>query len=195
MAYNFNEEDKEVQEFNERIGFGRTKVQFQGAVAETTEQGKDYIEVMVMDSEGVEETARVWFVGGAAKISFNTLRQIIVHNGKDEAEKERLRQLADGAKDTSELADILNNECASGELWFTKYYDPSRTYTAADGSTRRSINKNIYGYEPKLKPELMPQEQKQVDAADYPNDEPFPDAKPVSAADQAKIPDSWSGSN
>lgn len=154
MAHNFNDEDKEVREFTKSIPFGVTKVQLTGAVPETSENGKDYIEVGVVTEDGIEDAARCYFVGGASNISFNTLRQIIVHQGKDEEEKQKLRDRVDNVKNSDELAEILN-EFTGGELWFTKYYDPSRTYTTENG-TFRSINKNVLGYEPKLKPELMP---------------------------------------
>ena len=36
------------------------------------------------------------------------------------------------------------------EAWFT-VYQSDRTYTNAQGETRHSYDRNIYGYEPKLK--------------------------------------------
>lgn len=155
MAHNFNDEDKQVREFKESMPFGVNKVQLTGAIAETSDNGKDYIEVGVVNADGVEDSARCYFVGGASNISFNTLRDIVVHQGKDEEEKAKLRDRVDAVKNSDELAEIVN-EFIGGELWLTKYYDPSRTYTTKNG-TFRSINKNVLGYEPKLKPELMPQ--------------------------------------
>jgi hypothetical protein len=80
--------------------------------------------------------------------------------------------------------------CIGKKCWFTKYPDPKRTYEAADGSIKKSINKNIYGYAPKLREDLMP---KQDTVADVDTD------KPITAADlggedvsgDANIPDKW----
>lgn len=156
MSYVFEDEDKVANEFNERIPFGISEVQFVGATAGETEAGKDFIEVTVTDKDGLEDSARVWFVGGAAKFSFDTLRQIAVHIAKDDKAKEKARMAVENVKDNDELAELLNKNCIGGHLWFTKYFDPSRTYQGSDGVTRRSINNSVLGYEPKLKPELMP---------------------------------------
>lgn len=157
MAHEFNSDEKEVKEFSDRIGFGVHTVQLVGGEAGTDANGKDYIDVAVVSEDGIEETVRMWFTGGASNISFNTLRQILVHSVADEANKATVRDTVDAVKNTDELAELLN-KATGGELWMTKYYDPTRTYTNAQGQTRRSINANIYGYQPKLKPELMPQD-------------------------------------
>jgi hypothetical protein len=156
MAHEFNSEDKEVKEFSERIGFGVNKVQATGFEAGTTDDGKDYIDTGVVTEDGIEETVRSWFTGGASNISFNTFRQIAVHNAKTEEAKAAAREAVDAVKDTDELAALLNTNVSGGELWLTKYLDPKRTYQNSAGQTRPSINTNIMGYEPKLKPELMP---------------------------------------
>lgn len=155
MAHEFNAEEKEVKEFADRIGFGVHKVQLVSADAGTTTDDKDFIELNIISEDGIEDSARLWFTGGASNISFNTLRQILVHSVKDEAKKAVVRDAVDAAKDTDELVTYLN-KAAGCELWLTKYYDPKRTYQNAQGQTRKSINTNVYGYEPKLKPELMP---------------------------------------
>lgn len=194
MSYEFQAEDKEVREFAESIPFGVSEVHFAGAVADATDAGKDFIEVAIISEDGVEDTARLWFTGGAVNISFNTARQIAVHQGQTEEEKQKIRDRFDKVKDSQELADVLNDVCGNGgKLWFTKYYDPTRTYQNGQGQTRKSINKNIYGYEPKLKPELMPAKDIMtgVNPNDYPDDEPFTEGKPASTADKANIPQSW----
>lgn len=155
MTYNFNEEDKQVKKFSERIGFGIHKVQLVGAEAGTNNEGKDFVAVTVVSEDGIEEEVRLWFVGGAANISFNTLRQILVHSVDTDEKKQTVRDGVDAASNADELATMLN-KAAGSELWLTKYLDPKRTYQNAQGQIRPSINTNIMGYEPKLKPELMP---------------------------------------
>jgi hypothetical protein len=158
MSYKFSDDDKTASEFAERMPYGISEVQLVGATLGETEAGKEYVEIGVVDKDGIEDSARVWFVGGAAKYSFDTVRSIIVHIAKTDADKEKARQAVEACPDTEALVEILNSKCSGGQLWFTKYYDPERTYTAQDGKTRRSINKQVLGYQPKLKPELMPKD-------------------------------------
>lgn len=181
MAYNFSDEDKAAtSDFQDRIPFGVHEVQFVGASAGETEANKDYIDVTVADASGVEERVRVWFTGGASPYSFQTLRQIAVHTAKTDDAKEKARMAVENTKNTDELANLLNKNCVGGSLWFTKYYDPSRTYDS-NGQTRRSINTNVYGYEPKPKPELMPSDAENVQKT-------FPGAKPDDAEAAGSVP-------
>lgn len=170
MAYSFNDDDKVETntEFTDRLPFGVNDVQLVGAVSAATDAGKDFIELTVTDKDGTEENARIWFTGGASPYSFNTIRQIIVHSAKTDADKEKARQAADNCKDTDELADLLNSKCVGAQLWVTKYYDPVKTYTNVGGETRRSINTNVYGYEPKEKPELLALKQFSSDSGSAP---------------------------
>jgi hypothetical protein len=187
MAYKFSDEDKEVREFRESLPFGVHEVQFIGAIADVTEAGKDFIEIGMVNKEGIEGAARVWFVGGASNISFNTLHAIAVHQGKDEEEKEKIRKRMDKCVDTDEMVEVLNDVCGNGgKFWYRKEYDPTRKYQNANGETKRSINTNIFGYEPKLRPELMPAQ------ADE-NGDPLPGAEKVEpGSDAAKnIPKDW----
>ena len=158
MSFNFDDETKQVREFKQTIPFGVSKVQCTGVLADVTEAGLDFIEIGVVNAEGIEDSARLWFTTPqSGNISFNVARAIAVHQGKTEEEKQKIGERVDGVKNSEELAEVLNDVCGNGgELWFTKYYDPQRTYAGKDGQMRQSINKNVYGYEPKLKPELMP---------------------------------------
>lgn len=156
MAHQFNDDEKEVREFSESIPFGITVVQVTGAIADVNQNDKEFIEVGVITEDGIEDSVRFWFTGGASNISFNNLRQIAVHCADTDELKEKARQAVDKVADSQELADVISDICNGKKVWFTKYYDPSRTYETENG-TFRSINKNVVGYEPKLKPELMPQ--------------------------------------
>lgn len=186
MAHKFDDEEKTVKEFTDKLSFGVHKVQLVTVEQGETDAGKDFIELTVATADGLEDTARVWFVGGASNISFNTLRQIAVHNAKTDTAKEKARQAVDTVADSAALADLLTENCLGGELWITKYYDPKRTYQAADGSTRKSINKNVYGYEPRLNEALMPRDgqQEELNAT-------FPEGEKATGNAAANIPDSW----
>lgn len=186
MAFDFDDDTKKVQEFKETIPFGVSEVQFNGAIADQTDAGKEFIEIGVVNKEGLEDTARLWFVSEqSGNISFNTARQILVHAAKDEKAKAAVRDLADAVKDSQELCDLMNDKLAGAKFWFTKYYDASRTYEA-NGQTRKSINKNVYGYEPRLKPELMPKPANE-------DGSPLDGATPVEPGSDAAagIPDDW----
>jgi hypothetical protein len=178
MSYNFTDEDKQAEERKDYLPFGVNTVEIVGATAGETEAGKDYIEVTVKTGD-IEDNARVWFTGGAAKYSFQTIQQIVVHSAKTSADKEKARMEAEKCVNTDDMANLLNSKCVGAECWVTKYYDPTRTYTSQGGETKKSINTNLYGYEPKLKPELMPQEQTKDEIA------------PVDVDSDVQIPGEW----
>ena len=189
----FSSEQKEVKEFkDDYFTYGVHKVKLGVADHGKTEDGKEYIDITVVSEDGEkEDTARVWFTTEKSiNYSFNVLRTIIVHNAP-EAKKDEARKLADAVETTEALADLINEKCMGGDLWFTKYPDPERTYTNQAGEVKKSINKNVMGYEPKERPELLPKEQKAVDPADYPNDEPFGDDEGKTAANTVPDKKSW----
>lgn len=185
MAYKFTSEDKVDVERKEYLPFGVNDVKLVGATAGETESGKDYIELTVANADGTEDNARVWFTGGASPYSFQTIKQIVTHAAKTDADKEKARMAVENTKDTDDMADLLNSKCVGGQLWVTKYLDPTRTYQNSNGEVKQSINTSIYGYEPKLKPELMPKETSGNDAVD----QTFPGATAADASEG--IPSSW----
>lgn len=192
MAFNFSDEDKEVREFQESLPFGVSVVQVTGAIADQNDNGKEFIEVGVVNEAGVEDSVKLWFTGGASNISFNTLRQIAVHCSDDEEAKAAARDRIDAVKDSQELADAISEICSGKQIWYTKYYDAQgRTYTNGYG-TFKSINENIYSYEPKLKPELMPKpaDENGEEITKDNVDKVFPGAEKVDGS--KTVPDNWS---
>lgn len=158
MPHTFSDKLDRDRETNfQSLPFGVSKVRFTGAMMDTTEAGKVYIHIGLIDAEGVEDNVRLWFTSEASEqISYETIRDILVHCTPEEkkpAVRAKVRA-AQGAEDLEELMNeyLMNNNTF---FWFTKYYDLKRTYTAQDGSTRHSVNKNIMAYQPKEKPELM----------------------------------------
>ena len=158
-SYKFDDQIKEVREFKERLPFGITEVTLQKIEESKTDAGKHYIAATVRSADGdVEEEIRLWLTSTiSANITFNTLRDIAVHNAKTEADKEKRRKAIDATADSGELVALMQ-KIVGAHAWATKYYDKERTYTDNEGKTRRSINTNLLGYQPKLKPELMPVE-------------------------------------
>lgn len=198
MSHQFSQEEKEVREFNNNyFPYGTTRVQVISAKALTTEKNQEVVDVYVVDPENAEitDTVRFFFVGGAPNISFNALREIFIHN-IPENDKVAKGELFDTVKDTEALADLMDVEISGGEAWFTKTVDPARTYVGKDGETRQSVNRNLYAYPRKVKPEEMPKpkaDQQPLRAEDYKGDDvPFGDTKPKTDAGAPKVPDNWS---
>lgn len=157
MAHQFNDDEKEVREFSDNIPFGITVVQVTGAIADVNQNDKEFIEVGVISENGVEDSAKFWFTGGASNISFNNLRTIAVHCAETDELKEKARQAVDAVKDSQELADLISEICTGKKVWFTKYYDAKGSTFTNEYGTFKSTNKNVLGYEPKLREDLMPQ--------------------------------------
>lgn len=186
----FNDEDKVESGFsNDYLPFGITKVQLMlFEHGGTGDDESEYIEATVCDPKDGEitETARFWFsTDKSANISFNAIRQIVVHNAA-EKDKGKARDAVDAVADCEELTALLNEKLIGGECWFTKYYDPTRTYQNKSGVTKKSVNKNLLGYEPKLKPELMPKDESQGAATD-----PLAGAEDVTNDPDVKVPSKW----
>lgn len=184
----FNDETKAVKEFSDsnRLPFGVSKVQISAIGLDHTDDNKEFVEVEVVGANGEEDSSRLWFTSDkAANFSFNVLRQIYVHNAPEEV-KEAARETMDAVKTTEELVEKLQEKLLGGECWFTKYYDPSRTYTT-DSGTFRSVNRNVFGYEPKLRTDLMPQEAAGGTAVD----KTFPGATPADSDTTGGIPKQW----
>lgn len=161
MAYQFSDEDKVVNEFSDQnwFGFGVHKVKIGLIEHGETENGKEYVEFTVLGDNEEEDTARVWFTTQkAANYSFNICRQIYVHNAP-EAKKDEARDGFDALPDAEAMVAMMNEKLIGGECWFTKYPSPDRTYQAQDGSIKKSIDKNVFGYEPKLRTDLMPKDE------------------------------------
>ena len=161
----FTDENKQVKEFSDQnwFGFGVHKVaivliELGNTNPDEPEKGKEFVEFTVAGENGEEDTARMWFTSDkAANFSFNVCRQIYVHNAP-EAAKDAARDTMDAVKDTTELVEKMTEKLIGKECWFTKYPDPTRTYLDSNNNTRQSINKNVYGYEPKLREDLMPKD-------------------------------------
>ena len=78
-----------------------------------------------------------------------TLQGIAVHNAKDDAQKDKIRQFFVGDFNDEKVQKVLD-KLTGYEAWLT-VYQSDRTYTNAQGETRHSYDHNIYGYEPKPK--------------------------------------------
>lgn len=188
----FTNEHKEEREYAKKLPFGVNKVLILGFSLEKTKDGNEFIEVGFTNmDQDIEDKARVYFTEKAAGFSFDTLRQIFVHNAPED-KKDIARQSVNAVASTEKLVELLASKLPGKEMWVTKYLDPKRNYEK-NGQTFKSINLNIYGYEPKLNESLMPKAQESVGNAAQAtfgsqSDEPFPGKH----AGGSKKADDWS---
>lgn len=191
MAHQFSDEAKAFEGGSGNwFGFGVHEVTI-GEVSEgETDSGTDYIEFTLLGDNQEEDTARVWLTEKSEKYSFRTLKDIYVHCAP-EAKKEEARKSFDEAADSTAVVELLQN-CIGAKIWFTKYPDPKRSYVNQAGETKPSINKNVYGYAPKPRDDLIPPQDKVVDVD---TDKPIT-AKDLGGEDasgdaKANIPSKW----
>lgn len=154
----FTSEHKKESNFGKYFSFGPHRVTILGFNHEGTGEGeKEYVEVGFTDqeTEQKEGKVRLYFnTAGNAPISFDTLRQIYVHNAPED-KKDVARDSFNEVPNTVEMVKLLNKNLIGKEMWYTKYYDKTATYEK-EGQTYRSIRENVMGYEPKVKLDLMP---------------------------------------
>jgi hypothetical protein len=189
MAHKFSDEAKAFEGSDGNwFGFGVHEVTIGEVTEGQTDSGTDFIEFTLLGDNQEEDTARVWLTEKSEKYSFRTLKDIYVHCAP-EAKKDAARKSFDAAEDSTAVVELLQN-CLGKKIWFTKYPDPKRTYEASDGTIKKSINKNIYGYAPKLREDLMPQQDK---VANVDVDKPITaaDLGGEDASDDANIPEKW----
>lgn len=187
MSKPFNEKIKEVKEFtgSNWFSFGVHKVKIDGITYGETDSGAEFIEAALLGENGEEETVRSWFTTEkGANYSFNIWRSIFVHNAP-EAKKQKAGLEVDATTDAENLAEFLQTLVGTGECWFTKYESPDRTYLNGAGETKHSIDKSIYGYEPKLREDLLGDGQAPAKATDFPVGEKASDDA------TANIPKDW----
>lgn len=182
MAHEFSTEAREFEGNGDSnwFGFGVHEVTIGEITEGTTDSGTDFIEFILLGENGEEDSARVWLTEKSEKYSFATLRSIYVHCAPEEA-KDKARVSFDKAADSSAVVDMMNDKCVGKKIWFTKYPDPKRTYQSTSGETKQSINKNIYGYEPKPRNDLIPKQDAVVEVTGDETDEDI----------AAGIPKSW----
>ena len=108
---------------------------------------KPYAEIFV-ENESAEDRARLWLhTPDTRRISIDTVRRILVHNQENEDIKQKIREKIQQIKNLADFAAILEKTVGC-TAWFKVSEDGDRTYEK-DGKVKKSINRRIYGYEPK----------------------------------------------
>lgn len=108
---------------------------------------KPYAEIFV-ENDSAEDRARLWLhTPDTRRISIDTVRRILVHNQEDENIKQKIREKIQQIKNLADFAALLEKTVGC-TAWFKVSEDEDRTYEK-DGKVKKSINRRIYGYEPK----------------------------------------------
>lgn len=108
---------------------------------------KPYAEIFV-ENDSTGDRARLWLhTPDTRRISIDTVRRILVHNQEDEDIKQKIREKIQQIKNLADFA-VLLEKTVGCTAWFKVSEDEDRTYEK-DGKVKKSINRRIYGYEPK----------------------------------------------
>ena len=108
---------------------------------------KPYAEIFV-ENDSAEDRARLWLhTPDTRRISIDTVRRILVHNQENEDIKQKIREKIQQIKNLADFAAILEKTVGC-TAWFKVSEDEDRTYKK-NGEIKKSINRRIYGYEPK----------------------------------------------
>ena len=169
-----------ADDFSDRnfFEFGIHEVTIEGAVLESLDDGREYIEIGVRGDNGESDTVRLFLsTEKAIKFHLRTLQAICVHNAKSEADKDKVRNAFIGKIDDKKIRTILD-KMEGYRAWFQVEQDPARTYTNASGEERPSLDKNIYGYQPRPRQKTREEQvQELMGASDKPvevNDDEVP---------------------
>jgi|GEM_PF-1308175 hypothetical protein len=115
-----------------------------------TDDQKIYLELGIMGSNDEQDTARLYFTDGAKKISLDTIRKILVHNAPDEETKDKIREAYKKITNLAQLNPFVLR-LVDKQAWL-KIEKSDKTYTSKEtGEIKHSYNRNIYGFEPKMK--------------------------------------------
>lgn len=167
----FNQETKKEVSNNQYFGEGVHVVTILGITSDTSTD-KEFWKVELEGENGEEGDARLYWTEKAAPYSFNTIRQIFVHNTVD-ANKDKIRATVDATNNTAELLK-LSQSLIGKKAWY-KVEKSGGQYLGSDGTMKDSYNKNLFGYEPKMKKvtaddlisQSTPAEQTDIDAIPF----------------------------
>lgn len=110
-------------------------------------EDKPFAEIFV-ENDSAEDRARLWLhTPDTRRISIDTVRKILIHNQENEEIKQKIREKFQQIKNLADFAALLEKTvgCAA---WFKVSEDETRSYEK-NGEVKKSINRRIYGYQPK----------------------------------------------
>lgn len=146
-AFKITEDDLVEQNFFRE---GVHEVMITSAEFFETDDKKIFLELNIIGSNDEQDTARLYFTEGAKKISLDTIRKILVHNASDDETKDKIRE---AYKKVTSLAQLVpfTLKLVDKQAWY-KVEKSDKTYTSKEtGEIKTSYNRNIYGFEPRMK--------------------------------------------
>jgi hypothetical protein len=171
VKVNLTDEDLAPRGENNYFNEGVHEVLIDSAKRGKTDAGKEYVEFIVKGENGESDTARLWFTTEkSCKYALSILAGIASHNKESEADKQKVRDAFKQITDTDQVDDKFLAKFENDHAFFT-VYKSDRTYEK-DGETKHSYDKNIYGYSPKPKTDLvanaMKQDTSNIDLSEIP---------------------------
>lgn len=116
---------------------------------EKNPNGKVFLNVKVEGVNGEQGSARLWFTGAATPFSVDKIRKIFVHNAKDDEQKQKIRDFFKSMKSLYEMSQLIQ-KLPGKSCWYT-IQKTEETYIDNNGDEKYRYERNIWGYEPKLK--------------------------------------------
>lgn len=129
---------------------GIHKVTILGVEGGTNPNGKEFIKFIVGGENGEEGEASMWFTSDKAiSYTFNSIRNIFVHNAT-KGKEEEAKNLVNKVSNSEELVALCNKALIGKEAWY-QVEKSDYTYTNQAGEQKQGYNRNITGYQPKPK--------------------------------------------
>lgn len=147
-AFKITEEDLVEQNFFRE---GVHEVLITAAEFFESDDKKIFLELKLTGSNDEEGSTRLYFTEDAKKISLDTIRKILVHNASDDETKDKIRE---AYKKVTSLAQLVpfTLKLVDKQAWY-KVEKSDKTYTDKEtGEIKTGYNRNIYGFEPRMKP-------------------------------------------
>jgi hypothetical protein len=143
----FSEEDLKENSF---LGVGVHEVEISAVKFDSSTTGKIFLNVEV-EKDGATGSARLFFSEEAKKYSIDKIRGIFVHNCETDGKKQQIR---DFFKTITTLADLnkIIDRLVGKKCWY-KNEKTEETYVDRNGDEKYRYNKDIAGYEMKMKVE------------------------------------------
>lgn len=141
----FSEEDLMENSF---LGIGVHEVKITDMKFDKSSTGKIYLSVDV-EKDGASGNARLFFSDEAKKYSIDKVRSIFVHNCESEEDKQKIREFFKTIADLSDLNKIIS-KLVGKSCWY-KNEKLEETYVDKNGDEKHRYNKDIAGYEMKIK--------------------------------------------
>lgn len=173
VKVNLTDEDLAERGENNYFTEGVHEVLIEKAERGKTDAGKEYVEFTVKGENDETDTARLWFTTEkSCKYALSILAGIASHNKESDVEKQKVKDAFKAITDTDQVDDKFLKKFENDHAFFSVYKSDTRTYTNAAGEEKPSYDKNLTGYKPNPKKDLVADAkaelQKPIDLSEIP---------------------------